>query len=150
MVCQAGDTNYFSFLVNGLRYLSTLWLGRNYLLGASVHRDLPLFHLRDQFYDLYFLEQKCQEWLMLTLKSIQHSHWITSCFLGHVIVSAEILTTYISWQVLIFDYCKNKGKTFFLQSFIYYKLLSTRQSARCWGHELEMKSVVHTTTELKI
>ena len=57
MVCQAGDTNYFSFLVNGLRYLSTLWLGRNYLLGASVHRDLPLFHLRDQFYDLYFLEQ---------------------------------------------------------------------------------------------
>lgn len=74
MVCQAGDTNYFSFLVNGLRYLSTLWLGRNYLLGASVHRDLPLFHLRDQFYDLYFLEQKCQEWLMLTLKSIQHSH----------------------------------------------------------------------------
>lgn len=74
MVCQAGDTNYFSFLVNGLRYLSTLWSGRNYLLGASVHRDLPLFHLRDQFYDLYFLEQKCQEWLMLTLKSIQHSH----------------------------------------------------------------------------
>lgn len=54
-----------------------------YLLGASVHRILPSFHLRNRFRYFFFLEQKSQEWLMLTLKSIKHNHRITYWFLGH-------------------------------------------------------------------
>lgn len=59
MGCQPGDTNCFSVLVNALRYLCFTG-GQEILqlLGASVPRDLPLFHLRKSMKESISLSRK--------------------------------------------------------------------------------------------
>lgn len=55
--------------------------------------------------------------------------------LGYTVVKAEISTAHFSWAPFTFDFWEAKGRTFFIQLFIYKNASSTRHRAKSCKHD---------------